>query len=90
MVNEYYACIERATAYELWIPDGTGFPVDYAAVSEHKNEHVFMCVSDGLLLLFASLNTHLDLYIHFHWSIVRTYDGVFCSSESFCCAKGGI
>lgn len=59
-------CRERARAFELWIPGGIGFPMDYAAVTQHKNEHVFMCISDGLLSLFTSLNNNLNFYIYFH------------------------
>lgn len=52
-------------AFELWIPGGIGFPMDYAAVTPHKNEHVFMCISERLLSLFTSLNNNLDFYIYF-------------------------
>lgn len=58
-------CGGRAAALELWIVDGMYFPIDCAAVSEQKNENVFVCISDGLLSLFASLNNHLDLYMYF-------------------------
>lgn len=57
---------ERARAFELWIPGGIGLPMDYAAVTQRKNEHVFMCLSDGLLSLFTSLNHNLDFYIYLH------------------------
>ena len=39
-------CGERAGAFELWIPGGIGFPMDYSAVAQHKNEHVFMYLMD--------------------------------------------
>lgn len=63
MDSFYFAYRERAAALELWILGGISFPMDYAAVPKHRNEHVFICISDGLLSLFAFLNNYLDLYI---------------------------
>lgn len=72
-------------AFELWIPGGIGFPMDYAAVTPHKNEHVFMCISDRLLSLFTSLNNNLDFYIYFFTELyVSMHVGIYCLSGSFC------
>lgn len=58
--------------------------MDYAAVTQHKNEHMFMCISDGLLSLFTSLNNNLNFYIIFsELYLVSLYVGVYCSFDSF-------
>lgn len=47
--------------------------MDCAAVPEHKTEHVFMCVSDGLLSLLMPQNNYFYLCMYSHYNIESAY-----------------